>query len=774
MRKKIIYLCFLLVGLLIHNFSLYPAAAASEKPQFAQEQNSLSVNPLLIFLDSSEKNIGGVSRGLLRALESEAAPIITTEYLLKHVNLSLKDLELMNQPEWDDEVAAFNKLDGRKKQQISHPTKLELLMDIFIFEKKELIENRLLNTNPGDDFFNERAVLPFAYPFLIKQISDDLYLLLPKKYLSAQQKQLDRTILDAAKKDDALPETITALEYILGLRINHMKNSTLEEILNKKIDAKKPVFIDFFDTLFVKKADYLKNSLYKENEYSIPQQALFFMGHGGYDTSVSGLSLKDFNLFLKKLRLIPMRLYIYFSCYASGKNQQSIFREEKLVAQNKKIIKDLVFDFSIMNFTIGDDAIATTSGFDFKKFAREAAKESPDFFELAQAFPSEGTPQIRKAGLSWFSFLDVKHKALSDKKIEEALSRQESPLKERSLLPKFISQRDPASVVEITETMVKTRTKDLVIKSPPVKNVLFSEQYTSPFRIPFKMILASDGSPALPLFRSLMPGNANHYLVGIESKKNTVTDIARSFLGDNLRGSKIYFIESIKAPLTEKMRELLELEKADQITFTDVTIYTSIKKAFFKFNSAWYAIPLTGEESLASKEESALLEKNESYFKIISKTAKIPFFASEQDKSGYEKFIDKAHILNIELFLGDREKKLESLRLIFKTIDFTDQKELYLSALGKLESLNLSAEEIKSFIIINPSAQALQQILIQEKATQEKPAQLVPQTSASSWYSFENLGKKAAFALGVLAVGYQLLKPEKKSKEESASAAKNG
>ena len=223
MSKKIMYLWFLFVTLLTDNFNLYPAAAAIEKPQFAEPLSSLSVNPLLIFMDSEEEHIGGASKGLLRALESEAAPIITTRYLLNHVTVSNEDIALMNKPEWNDQLKAFNALDIRKKQTIPDPTRSQLLLNIFIFEKKELIASRLNNTNPGDSFAKEKADDLAAYPFLIKQINENLYLLLPKKYLAVQQKKLYANIFHSVARENAPADTVTALEYTLGLRINHMK-----------------------------------------------------------------------------------------------------------------------------------------------------------------------------------------------------------------------------------------------------------------------------------------------------------------------------------------------------------------------------------------------------------------------------------------------------------------------------------------------------------------------------------------------------------------------
>ncbi len=713
--------------------------------------------------------MGPLSISLLRALESEAAPIITTRYLLNQVTVSEEDIALMKAPEWDELVNKFNQLDPRQidprqKLSIADPTRAELLLSLYILEKKEFMEVRFNNTNPGSSFVKEKTDTLAAYPFLIKQISDDLYLLLPKKYLARRNKELTETIFHSVIQKKALQDPLTELEYTLGLRINHMKNSTLKEVQSKKAGHDEHPFIalhDFLglhdehpfigliDTLFVKKADYFKIPSYKEGNKSIPKQALFFMGHGGYNTSVSGLSLTDFSLFLEKLRLVPMHLLSYLSCYTSGKNQQSIFRKEG---------KDRVFDFPIMSFTIGDDSTGfLMNEFNFEKFVAEAAKKSPDFFQLGQAFPSNGTPQIRKAGLSWFFPLDVKTKPLSDEKIQELLKRQELPLQQRSLLPKFISPRDPASVVEITETMARTRTKDLIIKSPPVKHVLFSQQSRSPFSIPFKMILSSEGSPTLPLFRSLMPGDAVHYLVGIESEISTITDIVRSFLGDKLAGIKIYNIDSIKAPVTKKMKELLQLQEAGPINLENVIIYTLAKAAYFKFNSEWYTIPLSGDETLASKEKSADLEKNASSFKENFIKAKRSFFVSEQDKDSYQKFVDRANILNIELSLGDREEKLGSLRDIFKKIDFKDNKKLYQKALDKLKNLKLSEEEIQSYIMVNPSAQALEKTLIQEKAAQ------------NSWLSPKNLYKKIA---ETLRGAYQFLTPEQKSKGESASAVK--
>jgi hypothetical protein len=776
MGQKTHYLWFLFVGLVTDTFTLYPAAGVvREVIKAAQQQSSLFekikaahsllVNPLLIFMDSSEKKMGPLSISLLRALESEAAPIITTRYLLNQVTVSEEDIALMKAPEWDELVNKFNQLDPRQldprqidprqKLSIADPTRAELLLSLYILEKKEFMEVRFNNTNPGSSFVKEKTDTLAAYPFLIKQISDDLYLLLPKKYLARRNKELTGTIFHSVIEKKALQDPLTELEYTLGLRINHMKNSTLKEVQSKKAGHDEHPFIalhDFLglhdehpfigliDTLFVKKADYFKIPSYKEGNKSIPKQALFFMGHGGYNTSVSGLSLTDFSLFLEKLRLVPMHLLSYLSCYTSGKNQQSIFRKEG---------KDRVFDFPIMSFTIGDDSTGfLMNEFNFEKFVAEAAKKSPDFFQLGQAFPSNGTPQIRKAGLSWFFPLDVKTKPLSDEKIQELLKRQELPLQQRSLLPKFISPRDPASVVEITETMARTRTKDLIIKSPPVKHVLFSQQSRSPFSIPFKMILSSDGSPTLPFFRSLMPGDAVHYLVGIESEISTITDIVRSFLGNYLEGKKLYSIESIKAPVTKHMKELLQLQEAGPINLENVIIYTFLKRAYFKFRSQWYVIPLSGEESLASEDNSLrlssdFLEKNASSFKEKFVKAKRSFFVSEKHKNSYQKFVDRAHILNIELFLGDRKEKLGSLKDIFKEIDFKDNKKLYQKALEKLKNLKLSEEEVQSYIMVNPSAQALEKTLIQEKAAQ------------NSWFSTKNLYKKIAETLGA---AYQFLR----------------
>ena len=178
---------------------------------------------LLIFLDDSEKNkLGPIGGALLTAIYQEASPIIVSNFLL------------------------YSLIQQRKKDKRN--------IDIALNE---------LTTEHFDRGWNDPLVLQNYYMlmsricfqperWIIKKINDSLMLLLPKQYIESLF--IESNKIQEWHKGSGLSSEV---ELKLGLKINHMKTISIEEINSSYPVEFADYFIDSLDSIFCKKSDYI-------------------------------------------------------------------------------------------------------------------------------------------------------------------------------------------------------------------------------------------------------------------------------------------------------------------------------------------------------------------------------------------------------------------------------------------------------------------------------------------------------------------------------------
>jgi hypothetical protein len=481
-----------------------------EVEQVNTKSYPLADHALLIFLDDSEGDenpvdkFGIMSSDLLSAIAQDAGPIIVSSSLI--ANISQKGIPSEGDP--DNLLKRFNTITEKHDEQRTDQERLE---------RKAII-------------LSVSAFTPeVAQNWIIKEIDPFLYLLLPKSYLR-KKKITDEQATAVSEK------TITDTEVALGLKVNHMKTVTINSV--KKHETS-PEFADYF--IHKLNAIFLINREYtaQNNKKMIPTWAIYINGHGLIRHSLAQLSIEQFKDFLTFLATkITTRLLVYSSCYAAGVNAQLIYKE------NQRNI-DVTYPFAIISQALTDaptaglflsmevvqarlkvkpeikydtflDLVTTSQTFDYRKFIEPL--NNADF----KTFGFSSFPQIRLAGLPWFSALDNE------------------------------------KVLAIGSILAKTRTTALDVGTftkkgaKPLAILLYTQD------VPFELIINTKApeTNAPPAIISMVTGNVVHHLKKISSKQNTIEAILNSFLTiEGLATHKVFVIDEITAPFTEAMKK---------------------------------------------------------------------------------------------------------------------------------------------------------------------------------------------------------------------------
>ena len=211
---------------------------------------------VLIFLDESEKGkkFGAVSHSLFKAICQNAGPIICSASLIENVFSDFFD-------------------------QISD---LKILIDEFynLARKEKLFHSFSTLKALG---FDEKS-------WLFKKINESLYLLIPINHLNSI-----RVSLEDAQKFSA-DDPVSHAELVMGLKVNHMKSTTIADIIKNEKTRLKTSGVEYFiQPLFnkdLKKSDiFCVESDYRELKNILPVEwSLVFDGHGSVG--------QEFRLFL--------------------------------------------------------------------------------------------------------------------------------------------------------------------------------------------------------------------------------------------------------------------------------------------------------------------------------------------------------------------------------------------------------------------------------------------------------------------------------------------
>jgi hypothetical protein len=469
-------------------------------------RNSNNKRAVLIFLDDSESDdaIGIITNDFLVAFFQQAGPIIVSASIIDNARLK------------------------------ESPTTTDLQMLIKRYKELEFIWSMLNNAEVKEMRNIARYFASFdvisAARWIIKEITPELYLFIPRAYL--KMLAIDESGV-ALRVHQA---SITAIERQLGLKVNHMKTITdIEQIKKTRSVPYAYYFMDALynsmqggsSTIFVTKREYHQ---YKDKH--IPSWTMYVSGHGSMGTAIVYLPVSQFKNFLNFLEYeIQTTLLYYWSCYAAGITSKELYKEVKNgidrtypFAVITQAITDAAIFGVLMNFRVDNNNCVRI--IPFKKYDQfvkvTTSEEVIDYKQITACIVPEilslGVesllPQLKLPGLPWFSVIH------EDK------------------------------VCSIGSVLAETRTKPLNIerffarrgkKAAPLGILLY------PADLPFELIINSKTEQNLPpAMISMMPGDALHHIHKLSSSVHSVEDLIRSFLQIRRLGPhKLFFIDEI-------------------------------------------------------------------------------------------------------------------------------------------------------------------------------------------------------------------------------------
>ncbi len=367
--------------------------------------------------------------------------------------------------------------------------------------------------------------------WIIKKIDTSLTLFLPIIYL--------RSIGIHGKGID---------ELSLGLRVNHLPNTTLEKIIQhqpEKLSADS--FIPLLDKIFCSRSDYTN-----KNAPALPKWSFYMFGHGLKGESIVGLKLDEFKKVLDFFENnLNTQVLAYSSCYGAGTNSEIIYNDTISTVQK-------IFSFPIITQALTDATVASgapdlkfdeknnpylrvitnlkaffeqiSQAYEIKQFQDAINNIFPVIPEGIYAYRWDNAAQIRLPGLHWFT------PVASNKDIASL----------GSILTKNRNIHKPLSLA----TYFKSEPKALLLNT---------------IDIPFELIL---DSTKLEAIISMISGDAVHKIKKITSLQNSIDTILGWFMHIKmLDARKLFFIE--------------EIDAADYVIAKNVIIYNNKIPAFF-------------------------------------------------------------------------------------------------------------------------------------------------------------------------------------------------
>lgn len=530
--------------------------ATQEKPQLEgliTEPLPFASNGLLIYLDTANEigdRIGVVSHDLLVALDQKPCAILASRLLIRDIVKQPTPREFVNKLKArnDRDAQSYeNLVKGREKIKDylatapANPTYPEDENIIAAINEMVPTEFKYKTKRIDSDFYSalDKEIYTFnPSEWVIKQVGDQLLLLIPKEYINK---------LNAQKFAQHYNQgTYSTTELNLGLKIDHLQDiSSLDAYVNEyraSNDTTSGKFVlSALPSLFITRAEYKQVSKQKASSATMPQWSICLMGHGSTTqfaegSKVADMVIDDFKQLLDFFDTkITTKLVIYQSCYAAGENTQKIYGDLKsswLKTNPYTVVTNALTDapvtkekrytvtrFSTNSVDFANHKLKPGDLMDYKKFFDVLAKENVvNFTEvLANLFPPSGdprnifgTPQIKLPGVAWFNIIDVDKNIVSIGQIL-ATSR---------------SANQPLDVM----TFFKRNW-------PPVAILLYANIIPFELKIPVTQ---------MPVLVSMIPGDSLHEIAKI-SVNTTLKDFIDALKPlEEIRYRKLFVINKLK------------------------------------------------------------------------------------------------------------------------------------------------------------------------------------------------------------------------------------
>ncbi len=486
---------------------------------------------LLIFLDETEKGYAGaLTDELFIALAQKPGPILVSTSLLKNALSEYgKDID---DPSYEN---LFQSAIAKSTPQERNRGLIRLFRLLRQFQYKKL-GKKYIPRWAAYKYIALKAIRFNPKEWVIKKVNKFLHLLIPYTYLQNQT----INIQDVSEYN---PEIISDTELMLGLRIDHMQTTTIENLLQTPEPAPESDYAikTLYDEASGTSSIFCVREEYLNRFITIPMWTIFINGHGKYRSEIADIDIDDFKKLLHFLEhKILCKLLVYDTCYSGGINIQEVYQDTTKNLQNTysfPIIMHALTDAGVRSAALhievtGNDELQIVNNISFSSFLQAA--EEPDItdytdvvkyiFKLGQKMQPNDAPQIKMPGLEWFSTLD-KDQIVGIGHILASSRDFNSPLKIAAFFKK-----DPRILL------------------------LYASD------IPFTLEL----NPNLETIVSMIPGKALHRLAGLWSDTKSINTIINMFMKiKEAQSDKIFFINDIKTNEKSAQDVLIMRRQAD-------------------------------------------------------------------------------------------------------------------------------------------------------------------------------------------------------------------
>ncbi len=458
--------------------------------------------------------------------------------------------------------------------------------------------------------------------WVVKEIGDDLCILVTSSYLQEQGINLDdvNEIMDD-------PKVVSDVELRLGIKINHLPTVTFYDLILKlenqeKFNSAETFMNNLYDASLKKSNIFCVRSDYVDQNFDLPLWSFYMMGHGTIRKEIVGLTLNDFKKVLDFFaNNIMTRLLVYSSCYAAGINIRLVYQEFSSDIQEAypfTIITQVLTDAPASVFSVKLKGGKLVTYLDLKRFLLQTIEsDAIDYFKLVKdlwlkssfSYDYRNTPQIKLPGLEWFSVID--HQKIA------------------SIGLVLVNTRDSERPLDVNKFFGKR----------PEVLLIYSED------IPFELII--NGKNLNAIISMISASNLYQRIRQVTSEANSTKEILDWFMKiEGLRVNKTFLIEQINNDVFNVIVKLTNFgEVYAWYTIGDGTVYKQTK--IFK-----------NEEEFIFKDEIEINQVADEgelqiYQEILNRLMEYPF---EYDVSLLSSKVSKEDIRKIETILQKGHK----------------------------------------------------------------------------------------------------------------------
>jgi hypothetical protein len=312
--------------------------------------------------------------------------------------------------------------------------------------------------------------------------------------------------------------------------------------------------------------------------------------------SVASLSLPTFSSVLDFFdKYIKTSMLFYSTCFSGGRNVQLLFTSGGIhkiynftlistVSSDVTSVSNMsyfaVHDFEADNFVMTEKGVRLNyvndasyqKFFDLQEHNDRLEKVIRAIIPIIEA----NAPAIRLPGMTWFSTMQLGEFATLNKiAISKAMQKGSLAIHDVLAILFYIPYIPLDLVLTISPSFVK-ESEESFIYNPDLK---FALKY-------WKKELFDANK--VPLFVSMMPGNATHWIKKISAPDRLFTSFVDNMLSENIAGEKIYLIDELnvinninnkftKPADTPSPRKLIDIPSDVLTTFEKVTFFSNLE-----------------------------------------------------------------------------------------------------------------------------------------------------------------------------------------------------